>query len=268
MRPVNLIPPEQRRGDRAAVRTGMVPYLLVGLVAVAVVAVSLVTLVGKQVDDRKTQLANLQAEEEATRADAEALAPYAQFASLSLARTATVSSLAQSRFDWERVMRELSRVMPSDVWLTNLTGAATGGDDEVTSGITGPSLSLTGCADGHEAVARFLATLEDIDGVTRVGVSRSELGDVDPANSGASGSTTAGSTDCRVRNFISQFDIVVAFDDAVPAIPSEATPADPAATAEAAVASAATPEQQQATDSAAKQTGKAKKAANLIPGVE
>ena len=61
MRPVNLIPPEERRGDRAARRTGMVPYLLVGLAAVAVVAVSLVTLVGKQVDDRETRLANLQA---------------------------------------------------------------------------------------------------------------------------------------------------------------------------------------------------------------
>ena len=31
---------------------------------------------------------------------------------------ATVTSLADSRFDWERVMRELSLVLPADVWLT------------------------------------------------------------------------------------------------------------------------------------------------------
>ena len=31
------------------------------------------------------------------------------------------TSLAQSRFDWERVLRELAIVIPEDVWLTNLT---------------------------------------------------------------------------------------------------------------------------------------------------
>ena len=34
----------------------------------------------------------------------------------------TVSSLAQSRFDWERVLRELSLVIPEDVWLVKVTG--------------------------------------------------------------------------------------------------------------------------------------------------
>ncbi len=38
------------------------------------------------------------------------------------ARVETVTSLAQSRFDWERVMRELSLVLPGTVWLTNVTG--------------------------------------------------------------------------------------------------------------------------------------------------
>ena len=36
--------------------------------------------------------------------------------------------------------------------------------------ITGPSLQIEGCAGGHEAVARFLAALGDVDGVTRVSV--------------------------------------------------------------------------------------------------
>ena len=35
-----------------------------------------------------------------------------------------MTSLADSRFDWERVMRELSLILPDDVWLTNLTGKA------------------------------------------------------------------------------------------------------------------------------------------------
>ena len=30
MRPVNLIPPDERRGDRAAMRTGAFSYVLIG----------------------------------------------------------------------------------------------------------------------------------------------------------------------------------------------------------------------------------------------
>ena len=165
-------------------------------------------------------------------------------------------------------MRELSRVMPSDVWLTNLSGAAAGGDDELASDITGPSLSLSGCADGHEAVARFLAALEDIDGVTRVGISKSELGDAEfrlgrkrigrhAAAPTAGFATSSASSTSSSRSTTPS-----------PAIPPEAAPVDPGAAAAPAATSAATPEQQQATDSAAEQTGKAKKAANLIPGVQ
>ena len=62
MRPVNLIPPEERRGDRAPVRTGALPYVLVAVVAVAVVAVALTTLVGNQVADREAQLASIESE--------------------------------------------------------------------------------------------------------------------------------------------------------------------------------------------------------------
>ena len=31
-----------------------------------------------------------------------------------------MTSLADSRFDWERVMRELALILPGDVWLTSL----------------------------------------------------------------------------------------------------------------------------------------------------
>ena len=37
-------------------------------------------------------------------------------------RTETVSSLANSRFDWERALRDLSRALPSGVTLNSLVG--------------------------------------------------------------------------------------------------------------------------------------------------
>ena len=94
----------------------------------------------------------------------------------------TVSNLAKSRFDWERVMRQLALVLPSDVWLTNLTGTVRpgvnvngGGNISLRESVSGPALSMVGCAVGQEAVARFVSDLKDIDGVTRVGVQSSQL---------------------------------------------------------------------------------------------
>ena len=273
MRPVNLIPPEERRGDRAPVRTGALPYVLVAVAAVAVVAVALTTLVGNQVDDREAQLAGIESEAQSVAAQAQALAPYAEFASLSQSRTATVTSLAQSRFDWERVMRELARVIPPDVWLTNLTGSVGGAADSesagsISSGITGPSLTIIGCGAGHEAVARFLAALEDIDGVTRTGISRSELGEPKASGEAPTAAPAApedgasSRSDCEVRESVSEFEIVVAFDSATPAVPPAAAP--PESAPESPVS---TPETDAAESSLNEQTGEAKRASEIVPGV-
>jgi hypothetical protein len=76
--------------------------------------------------------------------------------------------------------------------------------------IPGPALELTGCAAGQEAVAGFVTDLKDIDGVTRVAVTSSEL----PGQESAGGASNASSGDCRTRNFIARFEITVAFDAA------------------------------------------------------
>jgi Tfp pilus assembly protein PilN len=276
MRPVNLIPPEERRGDRAPARTGGAPYILLATLALAVAAIASVALVSKQISDRKAEVASLEARESEAAARAEALAPYAEFATLSQARNATVTSLAQSRFDWERVLRELALVIPSDVWLTELNGSAAGAAGEVGSGlgvsVAGPSLSMKGCGEGHESVAAFLQALKDIDGVTRVGVLRSEKPTgADGASAGSGGGETE-SVDCRTRNFISQFEVVVAFDAAtVPAAPAAPTapgtpaaPTEPAAETEIVDAQA---QEQQARDAVAEQTGEAGEAADVVAGV-
>jgi Tfp pilus assembly protein PilN len=244
MRPVNLIPPEERRGERAPARTGGAPYVVLGVLALAVAAVAAMALTSKQISDREAEVVTLEAREAEAAARAEALAPYAQFATLSEARRATVSTLATSRFDWERVLRELALVMPDDIWLTELSGAATGGADGSGSGlaaeVTGPSLTMTGCGEGHESVAAFLQTLRDIDGVTRVGVLKSEKPTgAENESTGAGG----GDADCRTRDFISQFEIVVAFDEVAVAAPADSAvpaPAAPAASAETASTGAGT----------------------------
>jgi len=216
MRPINLIPPEERRGDQAPLRSGPLAYVLVGALAALLVGVVALVLVGNQVSEREDEVATLQREDAAASAKAAKLTAYTRFQALSEQRAETVQSLADSRFDWERVMRELALVLPGDVWLTDMNGSAAGGEGGGgggSLGALGPTLELTGCATGQESVAGFVVALKDIDGVTRVGVQSSELPDKAVAGGDSEGGSGSGDQ-CQTRNFIAKFEIVVAFDGA------------------------------------------------------
>lgn len=218
MRPINLIPEEDRRGQHAALRSGPVLYIAIGALVAALVGVTALVLTDNQISERKAEAAELRREDAAAKGQAERLAAYTAFRSLHDQRVATVTSLAKSRFDWERVMRELSLVLPSDVWLTDLVatvapgvtieGADTTSASSLRAGAAGPAIEMSGCATGQEEVAGFVTALKDIDGVTRVGVESSGLGE--EGGEGGEGSES----DCRTRGFIVQFAILAAFDAA------------------------------------------------------
>jgi Tfp pilus assembly protein PilN len=238
MRPVNLIPPEQRRGEHAQLRTGPVMYIVLGALGLLLIGVTMLVLTDNRISEGRAEVATLKRQDAVAAAKAERLVAYSQFKALSEQRIATVRSLADSRFDWERVMRELSLVLPRDVWLTSLTGSATpsgstGAEGGAASGlrgaIPGPALELSGCAASQEALAGFVTVLRDIDGVTRVGIQTSEL--ASKGNEAASG--PGGGGDCRTRDFIAQFSLVIAFDAApVPAAEGEEAVAETTASSE------------------------------------
>jgi Tfp pilus assembly protein PilN len=246
VRPVNLIPPEARRGEKAPMRTGVLSYVIVAVLAVALLGVTGVVLTNNQISDREAEKFGLESQVAEAEAQARRVSSFANFASLQQAREQTVSTLAQSRFDWERVLRELAIVIPEDVWLTNLTatvspevqlGDSGSSSSSAVSGldsVQGPALQMEGCGDGHEAVARFLAALRDIDGVTRVSVLSSDRPDPSSAtegsSAGAAGSGGGASGDCATRDFISKFSIVAAFDAVQISATPEATA--PSATSE------------------------------------
>jgi Tfp pilus assembly protein PilN len=231
MRPVNLIPPEERRGQHSPLRTGPIVYVVLGALLLALAGVTALVLTNNEIADRKSEITQLRQEDAVASAKAQRLAAYTQFRTLSEQRVETVRSLADSRFDWERVMREFSLVLPSDVWLTSLTataapGVSIGAGSSSSSGssggtlraaVPGPALELSGCARGQDGVAGFVTALKDIDGVTRVGVESSALPAVGSGAGTASpggGESGGSSTDCRTRGFIAQFKMVVAFDAA------------------------------------------------------
>lgn len=238
MRPVNLIPQEDRRGGKAPLRTGPLPYAIVAFLLLAVGVVTLLVLTGNKIADRKAEAASLQSQVDATQARADQLSTYTNFADLQQARQETVASLATSRFDWERALHELALVLPDDVWLTSMTASAATDPSSSTSssttavdGVTGPSLDISGCASGHEAVAKFLAALRDVDGVTRVTVLSSDRPGAESSSNSSTSSSSASSgqstVECASRDFIATFEVVAAFDGAQPA--ATAAPASPEA---------------------------------------
>jgi Tfp pilus assembly protein PilN len=290
MRPVNLIPPEARRGEKAPTRTGVLSYVIVAVLGAALVGVTGVVLTNNQISERKAEKSSLEGQLAEAELQAKRVSAFASFAGLQQARAQTVDQLARSRFDWERVLRELAIVIPEDVWLTNLSatvspevqiddsGSSSGSGATTSESVQGPSLQIEGCSAGHEAVARFLAALRDIDGVTRVSVLSSDRPDPD---SGTAGSSSAGGAagDCRTRDFISKFVIVAAFDAVpVPASTGATAPSPTAPEPTAPESTTAAADQGQISDgqqqleqqkkSTAQQTQKARKDVNtFIPGV-
>jgi Tfp pilus assembly protein PilN len=231
MRPINLIPPEDRRGDSAPLRTGPLPYIVLGVLVAVLLGVAGIVLVNNQISESKAEVAKLEGEDSIAAARAQKLSAYTNFRDMAEQRVATVQSLADSRFDWERVMRELSLVLPGNVWLSGLTASASpdagvegGGGGTLRAQVPGPALELNGCATGQNAVAGFVTALKDIDGVTRVGVESSELGEEEEESTGAStevgANTSSTGEECRTREFIAKFAMVVAFD-AAPVPPAE-----------------------------------------------
>ena len=215
MRPVNLIPKEQRPGSHRPMRGGPLAYVVVGALALLLIGIVVLVVTGNQISEREAEVLSVQKETQAAEAKAQRLAAYTEFHGIREQRLATVTSLADSRFDWQRVMRELALVLPGNVWLTNLGGTVTpnvsvDGAPSVAlrSTIPGPALELVGCARDQNAVAGFVQALKQIDGVTRVGVQSSNLGF---SNSGSGSATTS---TCQTRRFIAQFQIAVAFDAA------------------------------------------------------
>jgi hypothetical protein len=129
-------------------------------------------------------------QQQAIAAEAAQLKPYADFDAMARSRVTTVKDIAGSRFDWEQVLRDLSRAIPQDVTLKALTGdtatgagGAGGATSQLRSAINAPAISLQGCAPGQTEVSRLLARLHDVQGVTRVTLTKSTKSKVESSGS-------------------------------------------------------------------------------------
>jgi Tfp pilus assembly protein PilN len=88
-------------------------------------------------------------------------------------RVAALSSALTTRVAWDRVLREVSLVVPEDVWLSSLQAAA-----PTAAGITGQGIHISGFTYSQPAVARLLARLTVIPDLQRVSLTSSTLTDI------------------------------------------------------------------------------------------
>ena len=239
MRAVNLLPPDLRSGPKGPAPTvptgvensGAGAFVVLGVLAFAVLALAAYVLAGNSVKDRKAELAAATAKSAAVSSQAAALKPYADFESLANARVQTVKDLAGSRFDWEQSLRDLSRAVPADVTIASfkgdLGGGSSSGGSTLRSAVTAPAITLTGCTYSQTKVAELMARLRNIDGVTRVSLSKS---DKEATADGASTDRNAPSTTgfCG-RSDVPAFELVVFFEGAA-AASTATTPGGAAAT--------------------------------------
>jgi Tfp pilus assembly protein PilN len=225
MRAVNLIPAE---AGRAGGRSGTGAYILLGVLGVLLVGVVAYVLTGNTITDRRAELADLRTQSAAVQAQADAGRSYRDFAALAQARVETVRQLGETRFDWQRALGDLSKVVPDNVWLTSLLGtvttgvtiegASSGTTSTLRSALPNPAIELTGCTTDHDSVSRLISRVRLMNGVQRVALADSVKTD----DGGGSGNGSA--SDCRYgHKDFPQFDLVVFFDP-LPVGPSATTP--------------------------------------------
>jgi Tfp pilus assembly protein PilN len=236
VRPVNLIPLDERRGP-ARGPTGASPlrvYILLGALGAALLCVLALVLTTNKINSRSEELAKVQTQEQSAKQVADALRPFGQFSDLEQARETEISGLISSRFNWERSLRQLSRAIPSNVWILNLAATVSPGV-EVEGGGGGdtaslrektdaPAFGITGCTWSHHAVARMMVRMRNLDDVTRVRLAKSAREE----NSGGGAAATAApqtsndqqqaaqqdSTDCTGSERLTKFEILVEFGGA------------------------------------------------------
>jgi hypothetical protein len=187
MKAVNLIPTEQRRAQATGERSGG-GYAVLGVLAVLLALAVAYVMTANSVNSNETKAAKAKQEADALEAQASQLESFTNFTAIKEQRLAAVKTAAETRFDWERLMRELSRVMPEGSWLQTTdastkedTGGSSGGPTTPGAPTTpvdpnapvSPNATFVGCTPKQSEVAKILVRLRSMHRVTDVELNES-----------------------------------------------------------------------------------------------
>jgi hypothetical protein len=232
VRPVNLVPHEQRRRTPSD-GSGKGAHAALCVLALLLVMVVAYVLTSNTVTERQNKTEAARVEADRLEAQAAQKDDFSGFAAIAQTRLQSVAGVAVSRFDWERFMRELARVMPAGSWLQSADASMTG--DPAASGTAGapapagatapapatapaaaaapagtaatasPSANLVGCTPEQSDTARLMVRLGQLHRVDDV-----ELGSSTKEDSAGQ---EAGIESCGAGY---KFDLTLKFSPAVP----------------------------------------------------
>jgi Tfp pilus assembly protein PilN len=157
VRAVNLLPRDDRRS-----RTRQNDPVLIGgvsaVVAVTALVAALFLVSSTDVADKQKRLDAVQSELDATPVPPPAPEGNSALEQDKSQRIAALSAALSKRLAWDRVFRELSLVLPEDIWLSTLSAKA---PDAAAAAPGAPSAGFTinGQTYSHDGVARLLARL-------------------------------------------------------------------------------------------------------------
>jgi Tfp pilus assembly protein PilN len=174
MKAVNLIPTEHRRARATGSKSGGA-YIVIGALGLLLVMAVMYVMTANSLNERETKAEEARQEADALEKRADQLGTFTNFASIKEQRLASVVTTAQTRFDWERMIRELSRVMPEGSWVQSVEASSTGdAEDAADAAVPGalvapaPSATLTGCTLSQSEVAKLMVRMESMHRVTDV----------------------------------------------------------------------------------------------------
>jgi Tfp pilus assembly protein PilN len=177
VRAVNLLPRDEPKKSFEASR-GVVFGGVGGAALVTALLVSMAVGAGNAASEKQSELDGVHAQIAAIPvASPKDTSTEDALAAQKSARVGALSTALGSRVAWDRVLRQVSLVLPEDVWLTSLSATAPNAPTGVDAGgAPGPatSFTLTGSTYSQNGVARFLARLSVIPDLANVRLQSSQ----------------------------------------------------------------------------------------------
>ena len=171
MRAVNLLPRDEQQ---PRLQGGRIPLLLAagGVVAVTAGAVLLGSSASGTVDERQAELAAIEASIAQVPKPPDQAVDSGIIAQERTDRVAALSAALTTRFSFDRLLREISFVLPRNAWLTGLTAALPAA--EAQTGVPGAApvvsedVTIEGATYSHDSVAVILARLSVVPSLENV----------------------------------------------------------------------------------------------------
>jgi Tfp pilus assembly protein PilN len=174
MRAVNLLPLDSRAGRRRPPSAALA-VAGVGVLAASLLVMGFVSASG-DVDKREQELAGLERELAASRRAAKPEPVETGRTAERDQRFTALSTAMAQRLAWDRVLREVSLVLPDDVWLSNLAAGGASATDAAAP--AGQTVTFNGFTYSQESVARLLSRLALVPNLGNVKLQQSSVTEV------------------------------------------------------------------------------------------